>query len=98
VVHHGGAGTTATAALAGVPQVVVPHVADQFYWARRVAELGIGPPPLPRRRLDAGRLAELIGAVVENEIVAERARERGERLRARPDGAELVAERLTAGR
>jgi UDP:flavonoid glycosyltransferase YjiC (YdhE family) len=98
VVHHGGAGTTATAALAGVPQIVVPHVADQFYWARRVAELGIGPLPLPRRRLDAGRLAELIGAVVENEIVAERARELGERLRARPDGAELVAERLTAGR
>ncbi|WP_053749072.1 glycosyltransferase [Streptomyces sp. MMG1533] len=42
VVHHGGAGTTTTAALAGVPQVVVPRIADQPYWARRVAELGIG--------------------------------------------------------
>ncbi|MFG3507919.1 glycosyltransferase [Streptomyces sp. NPDC047821] len=42
VVHHGGAGTTTTAAGAGAPQVVVPQLADQPYWAGRVAELGIG--------------------------------------------------------
>lgn len=42
VVHHGGAGTTTTAARAGAPQVVVPQMADQPYWAGRVAELGIG--------------------------------------------------------
>ena len=42
VVHHGGAGTTTTAARAGAPQVVVPQVADQPYWAGRVAGLGIG--------------------------------------------------------
>ena len=42
VVHHGGAGTTTTAAWAGVPQVVIPQMADQPYWAGRVAGLGIG--------------------------------------------------------
>ena len=42
VVHHGGAGTTTTAARAGAPQVIVPQVADQPYWAARVAALGIG--------------------------------------------------------
>jgi vancomycin aglycone glucosyltransferase len=42
VVHHGGAGTTTTAARAGAPQVVVPQMADQPYWAGRVAALGIG--------------------------------------------------------
>ncbi|POX52540.1 glycosyl transferase [Streptomyces sp. Ru71] len=42
VVHHGGAGTTTTATRAGAPQVVVPQLADQPYWAGRVAELGIG--------------------------------------------------------
>ena len=40
--HHGGAGTTTTAARAGAPQVVVPVMADQPYFAGRVAELGIG--------------------------------------------------------
>ncbi|MFJ2770971.1 glycosyltransferase [Streptomyces sp. NPDC087300] len=42
VVHHGGAGTTTAAALAGAPQVLVPQIADQPHWAARVAELGIG--------------------------------------------------------
>ncbi|GGW34549.1 glycosyltransferase [Streptomyces xantholiticus] len=42
VVHHGGAGTTTAAARAGAPQVVVPQLADQPYWAGRVADLGIG--------------------------------------------------------
>jgi vancomycin aglycone glucosyltransferase len=42
VVHHGGAGTTTTATRAGAPQVVVPQIADQPYWAGRVADLAIG--------------------------------------------------------
>jgi vancomycin aglycone glucosyltransferase len=42
VVHHGGAGTTTAAARAGAPQVVVPQMGDQPYWAGRVAGLGIG--------------------------------------------------------
>lgn len=42
VVHHGGAGTTTSAALAGAPQVIAPLFSDQFYWAERVAELGNG--------------------------------------------------------
>ena len=42
VVHHGGAGTTTTVARAGAPQVVVPQMADQPYFAGRVADLGIG--------------------------------------------------------
>ncbi len=50
VVHHGGAGTTTAAARAGAPQVVIPQIVDQPYWAGRVADLGIGvahPDPTP---------------------------------------------------
>lgn len=42
VVHHGGAGTTTAAARAGAPQVIVPQIADQPYWAERVVGLGVG--------------------------------------------------------
>ena len=35
VVHHGGAGTTGAGLLAGAPSVIVPHFADQLFWARR---------------------------------------------------------------
>ena len=81
VVHHGGAGTTATAARAGVPQILVPHLLDQHYWAQRVHRLGIGPPPIRRSRLAAGLLADTIAATLSNEFVAERAGQLGARLR-----------------
>ncbi|WP_320783040.1 glycosyltransferase [Streptomyces sp. CRN 30] len=43
VVHHGGAGTTVTAARAGAPQVVAAtQLSDNPYWAGRVADLEIG--------------------------------------------------------
>jgi vancomycin aglycone glucosyltransferase len=42
VVHHGGAGTTTLAALAGAPQVVIPQIYDQHYHAQRIHDLGIG--------------------------------------------------------
>jgi vancomycin aglycone glucosyltransferase len=93
VVHHGGAGTTTTAARAGVPQLVVPHLFDQFYWADRVRALGLGPGDLPRRRLDVHALVALLGATLGNEVLEERCREFGARLRdeaaAAPDPAEL---------
>jgi len=42
VIHHGGAGSTTTAARAGAPQVIVPQIVDQPFWAARVAGLGVG--------------------------------------------------------
>lgn len=42
VIHHGGAGTTTTASMAGAPQIIVPQIVDQPYWAARVAGLRIG--------------------------------------------------------
>lgn len=42
VVHHGGAGTTASALHSGKPQLVVPHIADQFFFGREVERLGCG--------------------------------------------------------
>ena len=47
VIHHGGAGTTTAAALAGAPQVVIPQMYDQHYWAQRVHRLGIGSAHAP---------------------------------------------------
>lgn len=58
VVHHGGAGTTAYAMRAGVPGLVIPFLFDQFFWGRRLFELGVGPSPIPFKRLEARRLSE----------------------------------------
>ncbi|MDR7032378.1 glycosyltransferase [Mesorhizobium sp. BE184] len=42
IIHHGGAGTTTTATRSGNPQVIVPQIVDQPYWATQVAALGVG--------------------------------------------------------
>lgn len=64
VVHHGGAGTTAAGLRAGRPTVVVPFFSDQFFWGRRVAALGAGPPPLPRERLTTAALTAALRAAL----------------------------------
>ena len=75
VVHHGGAGTTATAAKAGVPQIIIPHILDQFYWADRIHALGLGPKPIRRSKLTGEKLKAAIIEVVSNEGFRQRARE-----------------------
>lgn len=80
VVHHGGAGTTAAAARAGVPQVVVPHVLDQFYWADRVEKLGIGSSGPSIARLGEPGLVQAIRSALDPEV-QRRARELGHVLR-----------------
>jgi len=65
VVHHGGAGTTAATLRAGVPSVVVPHMVDQFFWARRLQQLGAAPAPVPRRRLDDVLLADVLAEALQ---------------------------------
>ncbi|MBX7190599.1 MAG: glycosyltransferase [Sandaracinaceae bacterium] len=43
VVHHGGSGTTAAALRAGVPQVILPMLLDQFHHAHHLVRAGLGP-------------------------------------------------------
>ncbi|HVF20291.1 MAG TPA: glycosyltransferase [Mycobacteriales bacterium] len=90
VVHHGGAGTTNTAARAGAPQIVVPQMGDQPYWARRVSELGIGTAhdgPTPT----VESLSAALGAALAPEIRRQAAGVAGT---TRPDGAEIAAKLL----
>src|SRR5690606_20447509 len=51
VVHHGGAGTTAAGLRVGKPTVVCPFFGDQPFWGRRIFELGVGPEPIPQKKL-----------------------------------------------
>ncbi len=42
-VHHGGSGSFAAALAWGVPQVIIPAMMDQYYWAASAARLGVSP-------------------------------------------------------
>ena len=92
VVHHGGAGTTASAARAGVPQVITPMGSDQFYWASRIVDLGVGATT-PHATMTEESLTRALHDVLDS-AVADRARRLATQVRW--DGAETAARQLEA--
>ncbi len=93
VVHHGGAGTTAAALRAGLPSVVVPFMADQFFWGRILANRGVAPEPLPQEHLSAPTLARAIAQTLDDPTMRERAAALGALVRAE-DGLGYAVERI----
>jgi sterol 3beta-glucosyltransferase len=84
-VHHGGAGTTGAALLAGRPSLVVPFAVDQPFWGMRVQELGVGSAPIARRMLDQAGLAQAFETMIADRAMQDKAATLGRAL-AREDG------------
>lgn len=81
-IHHGGAGTTAESLRAGIPTLVIPHMADQPFWGARVAALGVGPQPIARPKLTAALLARRIAQMTGDPAMRRRAVDLGAKIRA----------------
>jgi vancomycin aglycone glucosyltransferase len=92
-VHHGGAGTTTAVARAGVPQVVLPQLPDQYYWASRVEALGLGPRPLPVELVTADVLTERLDRALNDREISDDANALGPVIASRngvPDAVEYL--------
>ncbi|MDY6792060.1 MAG: glycosyltransferase [Thermodesulfobacteriota bacterium] len=74
VIHHGGAGTTATSAISGVPQIIVPHILDQYYWGHQIYQSYLGPKPIWRSRLTPQKLSAAIEECLSNDLIIQKAR------------------------
>lgn len=94
VAHHGGAGTTAQALRAGVPQVVVPFALDQPFFARRVHEIGVAAAPVPVAVASVDRLRAAFEEAADPAMVG-RAATVGARVRAER-GPQRAADRIEA--
>jgi sterol 3beta-glucosyltransferase len=95
IIHHGGAGTTGAVVRSGLPSICLPFVFDQFFWGRRLAELGTAAPPIPIKRLSPGHLADALASVIHNEELARRAQELAQKVNAE-DGIARAIERIAA--
>ena len=82
VIHHGGASTVAAGLRAGVPSIVVPFFGDQPFWGQRIADLGVGTKPIPRKKLTAENLASAIREVITNQKMRQRAEKLGKQIQA----------------
>jgi sterol 3beta-glucosyltransferase len=80
LIHHGGAGTTGAGLCAGVPNIIVPHTADQPFWGNRVHAVGAGPKPILVKNLSVEKLMQAIGEA-ESDAIRKRAQVIGQRLR-----------------
>ncbi len=82
IVHHGGSGTTHSAASAGKPSLTVPVMADQPFWGRRLVEHGVGVPSIAPKKLTPETLAAALRQLTQDETMKQRSAELGKLLRA----------------
>ncbi len=62
-IHHGGAGTTHAMVRAALPQIVVPHAADQIHQAQGLTRTGAGLH-IPPKDVTVDRLAAALAALL----------------------------------
>lgn len=100
VVVHGGAGTTGEALRCGKPIIGVPFAFDQFGLCAAIEQLGVGVRvPVARRTRDD--FARVLGRVLSDASMRQRAEDMGSQFAAERDGAEAgadVVERFLAQR
>ncbi len=100
ILHHGGAGTTQAAILAGRPSIVVAHIGEQEHWGKELRRLGIAGKPAKRRSTSARQLARKIVEVSESPAMTQRAELVGAAMREENGVAaavELIERRFGAG-
>jgi sterol 3beta-glucosyltransferase len=98
VIHHGGSGTSHSAARAGVPSIVAPFAGDQFFWAEGLRVAGVAPPAVDGRRPTAEAFAGALDFAAASRV-RDCARRLGEVMRGENGVANAVTtlERIVAG-
>ncbi|GHV88686.1 glycosyl hydrolase [Spirochaetia bacterium] len=79
IIHHGGSGTTHSAARSGKPQMVIPLLLDQFYWGSRVGDLGCGPRSI-KIKISKKALEKKVLDLVNNPVYRKNAAALGEKV------------------
>lgn len=65
--------------------LVVPHIIDQFIWGGKAAQLGVGPQPISRPKLNAANMAAALRQM-QSPDMRRKAAALGAAIRAEPDG------------
>lgn len=70
-VHHGGSGTTGATLRSGIPTIIKPFFGDQFFYASRVEDVGVG---IGLKKLNAKSLSKAIVTAILDPKMIERAK------------------------
>ena len=89
VIYHGGTGTLAAIARAGIPQAAFPFMGDQFDNQKQIVKLGLGPATCDFKKMKVQDIAAAITACVSNAEYKKKAAELARKLQ-QVDGTELT--------
>ncbi len=90
VIHHGGAGTTAAAAISGMPQIIVPHILDQYYHGHKIYTSGMGPKPIWRSKLSKKKLAAALKECLYNPGIKQTAKKVAQKINSKASIKSIV--------
>jgi sterol 3beta-glucosyltransferase len=76
--HHGGSGTTGASLRAGIPTIIRPFFGDQYFFANRVEDLGVG---IHLRKWGTIAFGRALWEATRNERMVSKARVLGEKIR-----------------
>ena len=94
ILHHGGAGTTGQALRAGLPQLIMPFLGDQFDNAARLTRLGVARK-LDHATVTADVLTRELATLLGDVSLAQKAREVAGHIAAE-NGAVVAARQIAA--
>jgi len=81
VIYHGGTGTLATVARAGIPQAAFPFIADQFMNRDQIVKLGLGPKTCDFKEMTAESISLAISECITNDTFKKNTVQMSERLK-----------------
>ena len=64
MIHHGGAGTLDSAINAGVPQIILPHMLDQYWHAKILYKNKLMAKPIKATKV---KIRELVNMIVQSQ-------------------------------
>lgn len=88
-VHHGGSGTTGATLRSGLPTIIKPFFGDQFFYASRIEELGVG---IALKKLNAKTFTSALKAVTTNDSYAKKAKAMSKNIKCEYGVLEAVAD------
>lgn len=80
VIYHGGTGTMAAIARAGIPQVAFPFMGDQFDNRKQIVKLGLGPNACDFKKITAEAISSAITECISHDKYRKNAEELSKRL------------------
>lgn len=91
VIYHGGTGTLASIARAGIPQAAFPFMGDQFENRKQIVRLGLGPATCDFKKISVDAISAAISLCISNENFKKNALELSDKLK-NANGIELTVQ------